>query len=101
MALGAAQLALAWCAPLAQAVANLNSWLIAWTFAVVQTLSALPAAAIPMTPPPAWCIVAYDAALAAAPMLWRRGAQTLVVAAILVATGYVLWPRARSTAACA
>jgi competence protein ComEC len=92
MALGAAQLTLAWCAPLAQAVANLNSWLIDWTFAVVQTLSALPAAAIPMTPPPAWCIVAYDAALAAAPMLWRRGAQTLVVAAILVATGYVLWP---------
>jgi competence protein ComEC len=45
-----------------------------------------------MTPPPVWCILAYDAALAAAPTLWRRGAQTLAAATLLVASGYVLWP---------
>jgi competence protein ComEC len=92
MALGAAQLALEWCAPLAQVCANLNSWLLAWTFGVVQTIGALPGAVIPMTPAPGWCIVAYDAALLAAPMLWKRGARTLVAAALLVATGWVLWP---------
>jgi competence protein ComEC len=92
MALGAAQLALAWCAPLAQAVANCNSWLLAWMLAVVATIGTLPGAAIPMTPAPAWCIAAYDAALLAAPLLWRRGAQTLAAAAIALAASYVLWP---------
>ena len=51
MSLGAAQLASAWCAPLAQAFANVNSWLIAWMLAVVQTISALPGASVAMTPP--------------------------------------------------
>jgi competence protein ComEC len=92
MALGAAQLALAWSAPLAQACANLNSWLLAWMLAVVQTIGTLPGAAIPMTPAPAWCIAAYDAALLAAPLLWRRGAPTLAVAAIALAALNVLWP---------
>lgn len=92
MALGAAQLALAWSGPLAHACANLNSWILAWTLSVVGTLSALPDAAIPMTPPPAWCIALYDGALVAAPWLWKRGAQTLTSAAILVAIGLVLWP---------
>jgi competence protein ComEC len=92
MALGAAQLALAWCAPLAQICANLNSWLLAWMLGVVQTISQLPSAVLPMTPAPAWCIAAYDVALLGAPTLWRRNAQTLAVAALLFATGYVLWP---------
>jgi competence protein ComEC len=92
MALGAAQLLLAWCAPFAQAVANLNSWLVAWTVGVVQTLSALPQAAIVMTPAPAWCIAAYDTAIVAAPSLWQRGAPTLALAGVLLATGFVLWP---------
>ncbi len=100
MALGAAQLALAWCAPLAQACANCNSWLLGWMLAVVQTIGALPDAAIAMTPAPAWCIAAYDAALLGAPLIWRRRptlaginhARTLAVAAIVLAAGYVLWP---------
>jgi ComEC/Rec2-related protein len=49
MALGGAQLALAWCAPLAQACANCNSWLLAWMLGVIQTVSTLPAAVMPMT----------------------------------------------------
>jgi beta-lactamase superfamily II metal-dependent hydrolase len=47
---------------------------------------------MPMTPAPAWCIAAYDAALLAASFLWQRGVRTLAVAAIVLATGYVLWP---------
>jgi competence protein ComEC len=92
MALGAAQLALAWCAPLAQACANVNSWLLAWMLAVVRTLSSLPAASIPMTPAPAWCIAFYDVALLAAPWLWRKGAQTAAAAGVLIAAGFVLCP---------
>ncbi len=92
MALGAAQLALAWCAPLAQICANLNSWLLAWMLSVVQTVSQLPCAVVPMTPPPAWCIAAYDAALLAAPALWLRNARTLAAGGLFLATALVLWP---------
>jgi competence protein ComEC len=92
MALGATQLGLSWCAPLAQAIANANSWLLAWMLAVVRTVGALPGAAIPMTPAPAWCIAGYDAALLAAPLLWNRGARTLTVAALMVSAAFVLWP---------
>ena len=92
MSLGAATLALWWCAPLAQACANLNSWLLAWMLSVVQTVSQLPYAVLPMTPAPGWCIAAYDAALLAAPALWRRNAHTIAIAALLLATSYVLWP---------
>lgn len=91
MALGATQLVLAWCAPLAQAVANCNSWLLAWMLAVVATVALLPGAAIAMTPSPPWCIAAYDAAVLCAPLL-RRSSPTLAVAAILLAAGWVLWP---------
>ncbi|MBV8345291.1 MAG: DNA internalization-related competence protein ComEC/Rec2 [Candidatus Eremiobacteraeota bacterium] len=92
MALGATQLALAWCGPLAQAGANLNSWLIAWTLGAVRALSSLPGAILVMTPPPAWCIAAYDVTLLATPMLLRRGGRTIAVAALAVASGLVLWP---------
>ncbi len=92
MALGAALLALAWCAPLAQACANLDSWLIAWTLGAVRVIGSLPGASVPMTPPPAWCVAAYDVTLLSAPMLARRGAQTLAAAALIVASGLVLWP---------
>jgi competence protein ComEC len=92
MALGAATLAFAWCAPLAQLFANLASWPLAWMLGVVQTVSQLPYAVLPMTPAPAWCIAAYDAALLATPALWRRNARTGAVAALVLATSYVLWP---------
>ncbi len=91
---------LSWCDPLAQATANLNSWLLAWMLGVVDTLSALPDAAIPMTPAPAWCIAAYDAALLAAPFLRRSDAKTagiswartLAVAAVVLGAALVLLP---------
>jgi competence protein ComEC len=92
MLLGAAQLALEWCAPVAQAVANVNSWLLAWTLGVVRTLSSLPAASIPMTPAPWWCLAFYDSALVAAPFLWQRGARTLAMLAVLLGAGWILWP---------
>jgi competence protein ComEC len=92
MALGAAQLALSWTPALAQACANLNSWLLAWMLAVVRTISTLPGAAIPMSPAPSWCIAFYDAALLAAPWLWRNGARTAAAAGLLIAAGFVLAP---------
>ena len=92
MALGAAQLALAWCSPLAQAVANLNSWLLAWMLGTVQTLGTLPEAAIAMTPAPAWCIVLYDAALVTAPYLLRRGAVPVAAAALGLTAWLVICP---------
>jgi competence protein ComEC len=92
MALGAAQLALAWSASLAQAAANLNSWLLAWMLGIVQTLAALPQARIAMTPAPAWSILSYDAALVAAPLLLRRGARTAAAAALAIAAGFVIVP---------
>jgi competence protein ComEC len=92
MALGGAQLVLAWSPPLAQAAANLNSWPLAWMLGVVRTLGALPNATIAMTPAPAWCIVLYDAALVAAPQLVRRGAAPAAAAGLLIAAGLVLLP---------
>jgi competence protein ComEC len=100
MTLGAAQLVLTWCPPLAAACANLNSWLLAWMLGVVGTVSQLPEAVLPATPPPAWCIAAYDAALLAAPLLWRlpssslpiKWARVFAVAAPLTAAAYVIAP---------
>ena len=40
MVLGALQIALAWCAPFAQAAANLNGWIIAWMIGVVECSAA-------------------------------------------------------------
>jgi competence protein ComEC len=92
MALGAGQLALSWCEPLAAACANLNSWLLAWMLGVVQTVAGAPYSVLPMTPAPAWCIAFYDVALLAAPALWNKGARTPAAAALALATGFVLWP---------
>ena len=47
-----------------------------------------------MTPAPAWCILAYDAALATAPLLLRRGAHTLAAAALILSSALVLDPPA-------
>ncbi len=92
MALGAVQLALARVPPLAQAAANLDSWLLVWMVAVVRTLASLPGAAIAMTPAPAWCILAYDAALASAPYLVRRGAVGIAAGALALSALLVVAP---------
>jgi competence protein ComEC len=59
---------------------------------VVRTLAALPDARIAMTPGPAWSILGYDAALVAVPLLLRFGARTAAAAALLVTTGFVIFP---------
>jgi len=94
MLLGAAQLALAWCGPLAQACANVNGWIIAWTIGVVRTLGGLPGATVVMTPAPLWCIALYECSLLTALPLIRRGGATIAVALALTATSLVLWPPA-------
>lgn len=90
--LGALQLLLAWLPPLSRAAANLDGWIVAWMLGVVRTLSGFPASAVPMTPPPAWCIAAYDAAvLFCARSLERRDAMP-GLAALIVALALVLLP---------
>jgi competence protein ComEC len=92
MLLGAAQLALGWCAPLAQACANINGWIVAWSIGAVRTLGALPGSTIVMTPAPIWCIALYEVALLLAVPLVRRGAGMFAIALALTATSLVLWP---------
>jgi competence protein ComEC len=92
MVLGALQLACSWCAPLAQACANLNGWILAWVVGAVRTLGMLPGATAVMTPAPIWCIALYEAALLAAIPLIRRGGATLALTLVLTATSLVLWP---------
>ncbi|MHB1550158.1 MAG: DNA internalization-related competence protein ComEC/Rec2 [Vulcanimicrobiaceae bacterium] len=92
MLLGFAELALASSAPLAQACANLNGWLLAWMVASVHAVAALPGARIVMTPPPLWTIAAYDAAIVAGAWLWARGGRTAALALLLVGVWLVLEP---------
>ncbi|MBV8152916.1 MAG: DNA internalization-related competence protein ComEC/Rec2 [Candidatus Eremiobacteraeota bacterium] len=92
MALGAAQLALTWCAPLAQACANLNSWLLAWMLGAVRVVASLPGASIAATPAPLWCIATYDCAVLAASYALRRNAPAFALAAVAACAGFVLWP---------
>ncbi|HTU80833.1 MAG TPA: DNA internalization-related competence protein ComEC/Rec2 [Candidatus Acidoferrales bacterium] len=93
MTLGAAQLATAWLPPVSQALANLNSYPLAWILGSVSAIASLPGASIPMTPPPAWCIALYDAALLAVPwMLRRTGGAAVALAGLAVTAALVLWP---------
>jgi competence protein ComEC len=92
MILGALQLAASPLAAFAQACANLNAWVLAWMLGVVRLVSSLPYATIVMTPAPNVVILAYEAVLLAVSPLIRRGATTLALAAILMATSFVLCP---------
>jgi competence protein ComEC len=92
MLLGAAQLALSWAAPLAQACANLNGWVLAWVTGVVRLLATLPASTVVMTPAPLALIVLYQVALAASALMLRRAAPVPAVALWALVTSLVLWP---------
>ncbi|MHB8147620.1 MAG: DNA internalization-related competence protein ComEC/Rec2, partial [Vulcanimicrobiaceae bacterium] len=92
MLLGMAELATQWCLPLAQALANLNGWLLAWIVAVVRCVGALPASSIPMTPAPTVAIVFYLATIVALPAMLARSMRTLSAAAIILSVSFVLWP---------
>jgi competence protein ComEC len=92
LVLGAVQLLCTGSASLAQAVANLNGWVVAWILGVVRTLSALPGSAIPMTPAPAHCIAAYDVSLLFCAWCARRRHATPGIAALLCGISIVLQP---------
>lgn len=92
MGLAASQLAVTWCEPLAQALANLDGWLLEWMLGVVRTVSSLPESSVPMTPPPAWCIALYDSTIIVAPILARRGSAAAAIVLVLAAATFVLWP---------
>jgi competence protein ComEC len=95
MLLGGAQLALTPLAPLAQSIANVNGWLLAWIVAAVHTISTLPHAAIALAPAPWWAIVAYDAAIIAASWFWKRDGRTAACALLLVGALLVVFPPQR------
>ncbi len=95
MLLGSLQLALAWLPPLAQALANINGWVLAWSVGVVNVLARAPAASIPVSPAPAWALALYEAALLAFAPLTRRGGANIALSALLIATSYVFYPPQR------
>ncbi len=95
MLLGGAQLAAASIAPLAQALANLNGWLLAWIVSSVQTIAALPGASLATSPAPTWTIAAYDAALVSAVACWKRGGKTLALALLFMGCTLVATPPIR------
>lgn len=92
MLLAGGQLASAPLAPVSQAFANVNSWLLAWIVACVHTISTLPGAAIALTPPPPWSIAVYDAALVCAVWCWKREARTLALALLFIGATLVATP---------
>ncbi len=96
MALAGVQFALAPISGLAQAAANANSWLLAWIVSSASAIASLPYAAVPMTPPPVWLIVAYDAAVVFAAWIWNRNGRTLALCAVAAASLAIAFPAPRS-----
>lgn len=92
MLLGFAQVLLAPVAPLAQAVANLNSWLLAWMVDAVHLIASLPDARIVMTPAPVWAIAGYDVAILLAFWSFRKAQPTAAVGLLIFAVTLVLNP---------
>ncbi len=92
MILGAMQLALTSIPQLAQPVANLNGWFLAWIVATVHTLATLPGSTIAAMPPPLWTIAVYDLLLAAAVFFWKRGAKNFAPAFFVLGVLLVAWP---------
>ncbi len=78
--------------PLAQLLANIDSWLLAWIVAAVHSIASLPHASLHITPPPAWSIGAYDAALLAAVWCWKRHARTPALMALVIGVYVILAP---------
>ena len=92
MILGTLQLAASGVPPVAQAIANLDAWPLAVSGNLVQLLASLPAAAVPMSPAPTWCIAFYESSVLVAATVFRRGGPTAAVALMIVATSLVLAP---------
>ncbi len=92
MLLGIGQIALNALPFVAQALANVNDWLLTWITSSVTFIAALPGASIPMTPAPSWCIAAYDASLVAALALGRRAAYTPMLALLIVCASLIVAP---------
>ena len=78
--------------PPAHALANVETSLLDWIVAAVRSIAAFPAAHVLMTPPPAWCIAAYDVALLAAAHLLRTGRRLAAFAIVLAAALLCVFP---------
>ena len=93
MMLSAAQLLCTPLMPIAQLLANADSWILAWIVSVVHTIASLPRAAVYITPPRAWMILAYDAALILALCFGKRTSRTLASAVLLLAVLPIVAPQ--------
>ncbi len=89
---GLAELAATPAPPLAQALANVETSLLAWIVGAVRTVGTLPGAHVIATPPPAWAIFAYDVAMigVAALIAQKRVAFAIVLGA--GACALCAWP---------
>ncbi len=92
MLLGMLQVVATPLGPLAQAFANLNSWLLMWTVSAVHLLASLPDSIVRMTPAPTWDIAIYECTLIFAAGLAVRGALTPALGVLVVSTSLVLLP---------
>ena len=92
MLLGGLQILFAPLAPLAQAFANLNAWLLTWMVSVIRMTASLPYAHVVTTPPPLWSIALYDGALFLAVWLAQRGAFSAAAAVMIFAVFNVIAP---------
>jgi DNA internalization-related competence protein ComEC/Rec2 len=92
MLLGLAQLATSALGPLSQGIANVNESLLMWIVGVVRFIGGLPGAHVVTTPPPAWTIVLYDAALLGVTWLVQRRRALWAFALLAAACALVIWP---------
>jgi competence protein ComEC len=72
-------------------LANLDASLLIWIVGVVRTIGALPHARIIVTPPSAWAIALYDAALLVAAYLLSRKRVSAATAIFSCACVLLLW----------
>ncbi|MDQ2681691.1 MAG: DNA internalization-related competence protein ComEC/Rec2 [Candidatus Eremiobacteraeota bacterium] len=92
MLLGFVQVLLSPVPALAQAIANLNLWLLTWMVDVVHVIAALPAARIVMTPAPLWAIGVYDVAVITAFWCFRRAQPTAACGLLIFSIALILNP---------
>ncbi|MBC5810146.1 MAG: DNA internalization-related competence protein ComEC/Rec2 [Candidatus Eremiobacteraeota bacterium] len=77
---------------LAQAIAALETSVLAWIVGVVRFAAGLPGAHVVATPPPVWSIALYDVAACVAAALLARGRYAFAALILCVASALCVWP---------
>lgn len=87
-----AQIVLHAAPPLADLAGTIDNALLGWIVDVVSVFASFPGAAVPVVPPPAPLVAAYDCALAGTAFLWDGRGRTFGAALVLVATLAIALP---------